>query len=127
MYRTEWKYTLMGVLVLAIMSILVFGSMGAEASVIDDIPDAVNDSVFDGENLFMAKLLIATAIMVSVGFAMAAARMDLTPIVIILFAVMGLLVALGWMEYWIMLIGVLVVVAMFGTKMADWLGSRGGI
>jgi hypothetical protein len=57
--------------------------------------------------------------MVAVGLVMAMANQPLVPTIIILVAVMCALTAIGWIEYWLIILTAIIFAAMFGKRMAD--------
>ena len=123
MYLVKHKCALIPVFVLLGLFLLIVTSGSAQAFNIDSIPEAVNDAVFEGEDLWLAKLLISVSVLVGVGFALAAAKMEVIPVFIVLFGVMGLFIALGWLDYWLALVAGLLVASTFALKMRDVLGG----
>lgn len=123
MFLAEHKCAILPAFVLFGLFLLIMVSGTAQAFDIDSIPEAVNDGILGGEDLWLAKLLVSVSVLVGVGFALAAAKMDVIPVFIILFGAMGLLIALGWLDYWLALVAGLLVTSTFALKMRDVLGG----
>jgi len=126
MYPIEWKYTRMVVCVMGFMALMLIWTQGTQASSIDDIPGLVNDAIFGGEDLTMAKYLLSTAILVGAGLAMAASKLNMTATIIVLLGLIGFLTALGWVDIWLILLAALVIVALSSKTFVGWITGGGG-
>ena len=119
---------------LVIMSLIggvtsIFAIGGANASIISDIPVQLNDAFLDGASLYAAKAILTAAIMVSAGLAIAMLRMPPSGIFICLLAVLGALTAIDWADITFLILAALIIVAMFGKTMVEWMqggGAPGG-
>jgi len=107
-------------------AVLGFGAIGARASIIDDIPDAVNGWLFDGNNDFAAGMILSGMIMAAVGLAMATARLPLIATLVILFVIMTVLVTIGWLDASILILSAMLVAALFAVKMREAYQGAGG-
>ena len=105
----------------------IFLMGGGRASVISDIPVQLNDTLLDGTSLYAAKAILTAAIMVSAGLVLAMLRMPPAGLFIVLLAVLGALTAIAWADITFLILAALVIVAMFGRTMAEWIigGSTG--
>jgi hypothetical protein len=102
-----------------------FALIGARASIITDIPDALNEALFDGGSLFAAQTVLTAAIMCSAGLGLAVARMPPAGMFVVLFCVLGCLTAIGWADVSLMIVAIFIAVGMFGKTMYEWIGGRG--
>lgn len=116
------KYVCWIAFVISAISMLVSVlSSNAMAFDLNTIPESLNDAVFDGQNLMMAKYLLATCIMVSVGLAMAVAKFNMIATVIVLLGLIGFLTALGWVDVWLILLAALLIVAISSKNLVAWI------
>jgi hypothetical protein len=100
---------------------------GASASIVSDIPVQMNNSLFDGGNLYACKVLLTAAIMMSAGLALAVLKLPPAGMFIVLLGVLGALTAIGWADVSIMIVAILITVAMFGSTVVQWVtGSKAG-
>jgi hypothetical protein len=107
----------------------LFLMMSSRASVISDIPVQLNNALLDGTSLYAAKAILTAAIMVSAGMVIAMLKMPPSAIFIILLAVLGALTAIGWADITFLILAALIIVAMFGKTMTEWMqggGTPGG-
>lgn len=110
--------------------LLSFCSVAYAAPDIDliDLPQNVAD--YFGIPLFAAELLVSAGILlfatVLVGFVMkrSANQAILYSILIVDFVLMGFLVALSWLDYWIFLIVCLLVAIMFAGTLRDLITGK---
>jgi len=116
--------------ILAILAFYFFFYLvgGAEASPYQDIPEGVNEALFDGSNLFASQMILAGAILASIGLALSVGKVNFMATTIVMLTVASILVAIGWLDFWIIIMVALVVVAMFGKTMASWVtgDNQGG-
>ena len=91
------------------------------ASIISDIPIQLNNALLDGTSLYAAKALLTAAIMVSAGLVLAMLKMPPTGLFIVLLAVLGALTAIDWADITFLILAALVIVAMFGKTMVEWI------
>jgi len=112
------------VLGFGIFAVLGFGLGSARASIINDIPDALNNALFDGASVYAAQLILTAGIMMSAGLALAVARMPPAGMFIVLLSVLGALTAIGWADVSFMIAAIFIMVAMFGKTMAEWLTGK---
>ena len=94
------------------------------ASIISDIPNQLNDALLDGTSLYAAKAILTAAIMVSAGMVIAMLKMPPTAIFIVLLSVLGALTAIGWADITFLIMAALIVVAMFGKTMTEWMQGK---
>jgi hypothetical protein len=102
----------------------IFAVNGARASVISDIPVQLNDALLDGTSLYAAKAILTAAIMVSAGLVLAMLKMPPTGLFIVLLAVLGALTAIDWADITFLILAALIVVAMFGKTMTEWMQGK---
>ena len=107
------------VLGFGIFAVLGFGASSAQASVINDIPDALNGWLFDGTNLYAAKMLVSGMVMASLGLSMAISRLPILATLVCLFAVMASLTAIGWMDKVVLLLSAVLTAGLFAVKMRE--------
>jgi len=111
-------------LAFGMFAVLGFGAIGARASIINDIPDALNNALFDGASVYAAQLVLTAAIMMSAGLSLAVAKMPPAGMFIVLLSVLGALTVIGWADVSLMIAAIFIMVAMFGRTMADWLTGK---
>ena len=100
---------------------------GARASVISDIPEQMNNALFDGGNLYAAKVLLTAGIMMSAGMVLAVSKFPAAGMFIVLICVLGALTAIGWADVSMMIVAILITVAMFGSTIVQWVtGLKAG-
>ena len=75
---------------------LMAASSAASAAPIGDVADGVNDALFGGGNLFAAQAILTAAVMMAAGMTLAMLRLEFIANIIVLFAVLGALTAIGW-------------------------------
>jgi hypothetical protein len=113
------------ILAFGIIGIFGFSLSSARASVVNDIPEALNDALFDGASVYASQLILTAAIMMSCGLPLALAKMPPAGMFIILLCVLGALTAIGWADVSFMIAAIFIMVAMFGKTMAEWLTGKG--
>lgn len=99
---------------------------GARAAPYQDIPEGVDEALFGGTNLFAAKMILAGGILASVGLALSVGKVNFMATVIVMLTVASILVAIGWLDFWIIIMVALVIVAMFGKAMINWVTGESG-
>ena len=91
-----------------------------------DIPDAVDEALFGGSNLFAAQAILTAIVLVSVGLMLAVLGLDYIATFVVLFGVLGALTAMGWADPTIILVCGLFVVAMFTKRIVEYISGMGG-
>ena len=122
MSQVRYQY----VSLIAIGMMLFIGTAQASASPVSDIPDAINDALFGGANLFAAQSILTAMVMCSIGLLLAMLKLDYLSNFIVLFCVLGALTAIGWADPTIMLIAGLFVVGMFVKKVTTYVTGNQG-
>jgi len=112
------------IMVIQFAAVGIFAVIGARASVISDIPVQLNDALLDGTSLYAAKAILTAAIMVSAGLVLAMLKMPPTGLFIVLLAVLGALTAIDWADITFLILAALIVVAMFGKTMTEWMQGK---
>lgn len=109
---------------LVVMFVFVGVAANASAS-LDDFPETVANAL--GISEAAGKMLVGVMIMVSVGLCLALADANVIVDAIVLIAVLGLLVLIGWFYEWLLLVIVILIIAMFARDpMAEWFSKSGG-
>ena len=116
-YRLPMMIAFMGLCAMFLMH-------DGRASIISDIPNQLNDALLDGTSLYAAKAILTAAIMVSAGMVIAMLKMPPTAIFIVLLSVLGALTAIGWADITFLIMAALIVVAMFGKTMTEWMQGK---
>jgi hypothetical protein len=104
-------------------SSLMFIGM-ASASPYQDIPEGVNDALFGGSNLYAAKMILAGGVLASIGLAMSISKVNFMATVIVMLTTAAILVAIGWLDFWIIILVALLIVSMFGKAMITWVSGE---
>lgn len=81
-----------------------------------DFPNLIANAL--GTTELVGGLILSVAVLTMVGLALSMARMDILPTILILFAVGGLLTAIGWLGIWFLILSGLTVASLFGVKVA---------
>ena len=105
----------------ALSSLLFIGM--ASAAPYQDIPEGVNDALFEGSNLFAAKMILGGGVLASIGLAMIISKVNFMATVIVMLTTGAILVAIGWLDFWIIILVALLIVAMFGKTMISWVSG----
>lgn len=96
----------------------------AQAAPYNEIPEDVNDALFGGGNLFAAKMLLSLCILTSLGIALSASRKaNMLVSAIVLISAVGFLVAIAWLDLWILVVLVIVLMTLFAKNVAGWFQS----
>lgn len=122
MYRGK----LSNVCLVSLGLLLFIGTATASASPVNDIPEALNDSLFGGANLFAAQAILTAAIMMSAGLFLAMMKLNYIATFIVLFCVLGALTAVGWADPTIMIVASLIVVGMFVKHVVEYMTGNPG-
>ncbi len=107
------------------LAISGFSVMGARASLITDIPDGINDAVFDGESLIGAQLMLSAAILTSAALCLGILKLPVLPMAMILLAVSFALIGVAWMPYWVAIFEALLIAGMLAKSWGGMDGSGG--
>jgi hypothetical protein len=102
---------------------------GARAAPYQDIPEGVNQALFDGSNLYAAKMILSGGVLASIGLALSVGKVNFIATVIVLLTVAGILVAMSWLDFWVIIMVALLIVSLFGKTMIGWASgdsSKGG-
>jgi len=103
-------------------SSLMFIGM-ARASPYQDIPQALNEALFGGSNLYAAKMILAGGVLASIGLATSISKVNFMATVIVMLTTAAILVAIGWLDFWIIILVALLVVSMFGKAVITWVSG----
>jgi hypothetical protein len=103
-------------------SSLMFIGM-ARASPYQDIPQALNEALFGGSNLYAAKMILAGGVLASIGLATSISKVNFMATVIVMLTTAAILVAIGWLDFWIIILVALLVVSMFGKAVITWISG----
>ena len=78
-----------------------------------------------GVDVFVAKIILSTITLFALLLPVTtlSKKTNTMAVVIIGIATEGMLVAIGWLEIYFLLITLLIIAALFGTRMADWMGK----
>ena len=104
------------------LGVLMFIGM-ASAAPYQDVPEGVNDALFGGSNLYAAKMILAGGILASIGLVMSISKVNFMATVIVMLTTAAILVAIGWLDFWIIILVALIIVSMFGKTMITWVSG----
>ena len=104
------------------LGVLIFIGM-ASAAPYQDVPEGVNDALFGGSNLYAAKMILAGGILASIGLVMSISKVNFMATVIVMLTTAAILVAIGWLDFWIIILVALIIVSMFGKTMITWVSG----
>lgn len=109
-------------LAFGMLAAIICCSSVASASVIRDLPIGLADAL--DTTTMVAGLILASAILVSLGLALAVAKMDIIGIFAVMLPVLVLLIVFDWIPDWILILVIMIIAAMFGSRMAEWWTAR---
>lgn len=99
-------------------------------SALTDIPIAIGNALGisnASDALFVGGMILSAVVMLSVVLAMSfAARgksKNAFSEIIVMFTVMGIVTIVGWLPGWILVVGLVALVALFSGKIMDYLGK----
>ena len=95
----------------------------ASAAPYQEIPEGLNEALFGGSNLYAAKMILAGGILASIGLAMSISKVNFMATVIVMLTTGAILVAIGWLDFWIIILVALLIVSMFGKAMISWVSG----
>ena len=95
-------------------------------SPVSDIPDGMNDALFDGSNLFATQAILTAMVMMAAGLVLAVMKLNYIAVIIVLLAVLGALTAIGWAPPILILLSAMVIVGMFVKSMVEYMTGLGG-
>ena len=98
----------------------MFAVGGARAAPFQEIPEQVNTALFGGSNLYAAKMILAGGILASIGLAMSMTKINFMATVIVMLTTAAILTAIGWLDFWIIIMVALLIAAIFGKTMIGW-------
>jgi hypothetical protein len=120
--RTGMNIGLMALM--GLVSVLTFGTMAASASIVTDIPAAVNTALLGGSSLYAARAILTAAIMMSAGMTLAMLKMPPVGIFVVLLMVLGALTAIAWADISFLIMAALLIVAMFTRTIWEYIGGK---
>lgn len=111
---------------IGLVAMLAFVGVAANASAgIDTLPETVAAALGISEDA--GKMMVGVMIMVSVGLCLALADANVIVDAIVLIAVLGLLVLIGWLYAWLLVVVIILIIAMFARDpMAEWFSRSAG-
>lgn len=98
---------------------------------LQDLPDILNDALFDsngdgqGENLVASQMIMVTGLAVAILVPMAIAKVDQTGIAVMMMLVLSLTTAIGWLPAYTLLVIGLLIAVLWGKKVAGWMTGGG--
>jgi len=90
-----------------------------------DLPDTINDYFFGGTNLFAAQLLITLIVVFMFMLPMMLLRASFGTMFIVLFLLLGVLTAVGWVNPVLFIVLLLMTSLMFSRQIAEIFSSGG--
>lgn len=109
----KWnRFRALGLLAALVAFAAFMASSGrASAVAVDDLPDALADAL--GTTAYVAKLIISAAFIFAVLLPLSLTKIKSGPMSIMLIVAMLPLTAVGYLESWVMMVGVILVAALF--------------
>ena len=81
-------------------------------------------------SVFAAQLLVSTLFLFGILLPLAylARKRNVGPLLVLIVALplISFLIAIQWLPYWILLVFILTLAALFGARLRDWIVGRGG-
>ena len=103
---------------------LFVSSATASAGLLEDLPIALGEAIGAEDAEYAGGAILSFFILMCVGITTGAARLDVMGIVILLLAAMGVLVVMGWLDWWLLALSALVVAVLFGRQIAEGVGGK---
>jgi len=94
------------------------------ASGINDIPELLNDALFDGNSIYMARFTLSMLIIMMTALSLSAGGVNMIPTTGVIVCEIGFLVGVGWLHYWVLLMVALLTSALFSSRITEWLAYR---
>lgn len=101
------------------------------ANSLDDVPKVLNNNLFDsdgdgvGENLVAAQILLVAAIVFATVLPLAIAQPPMWAYAVVIFLDLSMCTAFGWLPSITLLLIALLIAALWGRNIAEWLTGRG--
>lgn len=94
---------------------------------LDEFPTAIGEALglTGTDATTTGGLIISIAIIAMIGLVLSTQRISALAEAIILFAIAGVLTALGWLSPWLLAVALIVFAALFGSKVMVWVGKGG--
>jgi hypothetical protein len=98
----------------------IFAIQGASASIVQDIPASVSESL--GISVGVAGLILSCGILLSIALiiSMAGRNSNMIATSAVMIGTVGALTAIGWLYSWVIIMLVIIIALMFGGAMRDW-------
>ena len=96
------------------------------ASPMSDIPEGLNDALFDGANIYASRMILAGAVILAAVLSMAVAKLNPVGIIFMLLILIGILTAIGWLDYWVLVFAAIIVALIFAQMVAGLFDKPGG-
>lgn len=111
----------MALVVLMALFGVVFTAGTASASIFEDLAD--NLALKLDTSSGVAGAILGTGVLIAIGFALAMLDLDMLGISIVLLAVVGVLILIGWMYAWLLILAGLLVAYMIADKVRNPYGG----
>lgn len=101
-------------------SLLALSATAAATGPITDIPQRLANTL--EISIDVARLILSSSIMFALGLAMAVAgkRANMVATMVVLIIVGAVLVAIGWLDYWVMFLVAVIAAVMFAGHVKIW-------
>jgi len=107
--------------------LLSMSAVSVSALTLNDIPNELNDALFDDANMLWAtKTLLSATILVAGLLPFAVMKPDPIVLILIGLVIMMALFAIGWLDIVILIVALLIVASMWAGHMRDIFGSGSG-
>ena len=103
----------------------VVGIAGSVSAVsVGDVPEALADTM--GIDEYSAEVLLSMSFIMGITLALAFARAPFFAYVAVDLVMIIFFISIGWLDYWIIILIIVVLMLVFGTQMRDTLFPGGG-
>ena len=106
------------------MVMLALALSASAGSPLQDIPEALGDSLQVTD--YVAKMIMAIGMIAAFALVLAAMQLHPVGIMFAMIAVVALLVAIGWLDTWVLFILCVIAVVAFSIQGKTWFTGSGG-
>lgn len=103
---------------------LFMSSATASAGLLEDLPIALGEAIGAEDAEYAGGAVLSLLVLMCVGITCGAAKLDMMPIAILLLATMGVLIVLGWLDWWLLALAAILIAVMFGRQIAEGVGGN---
>ena len=104
---------------------LFMSTATASAGLMEDLPVALGEAIGAEDAEYAGGAILSFLVLMCVGITCGAAKLDVMPIAILLLAAMGVLVVVGWLDWWLLALSAIVIAILFARQITEGVGGKG--